>query len=669
MKYRFILLLLFNVHLSLFSQDSQSRKEENSRQNHIVHYYAGYKLPPLFFQENKKEFSGFIPDVMELISEKSNITFLPGNPFDELRSDTPLSDLIYPIASIYDPNLKNYLFTEPYYSIPNVIIARNPERIYFDDPSELIGKKILLVKNLPQRYFMELNYPQLHYVLVDSVESAFKSLQLSKADFFITDLVTAGYFINKNRSTQLAIVGYADSDTELRFAVPPSLESLVPELNSVIRNLRFEGFSDIIHNWTTVDEDSSPDYFLIGKILFVFMIIIIIILIWNQQLKKEIKVRINSEKSLKYSELKAREAEELSIKARKRAENLAIMAQAANKAKSQFLANMSHEIRTPLNSIIGFAELLETTSLDENQSQYLESVKISAEVLLTLINDILDLSKIEAGKMHLNLSPSSISNILRDMKTIFSHKAAAGNLDFQILNSISDDTHYVIDSLRLEQVLINLIGNALKFTESGFVIVRAEGHHNPDNGLFRLVFKVEDSGIGIESDQVKRIFNMFEQAENQDTRKFGGTGLGLGISSRLVNLMGGSLSVKSELGRGTEFTLVLPDVEGNGSHLGMDAVPTTSNAKLPPKISLDSSLINPAEWFSTRDSGDSELIRDFCQRTLSQIDPDSESHSEIFHLITALKRAAEDFNPVKIIEISAEIDQLIQFIKVHDETS
>ena len=232
----------------------------------------------------------------------------------------------------------------------------------------------------------------------------------------------------------------------------------------------------------------------------------------------------------------------------------------ANRAKSTFLATMSHEIRTPLNAIIGFSSLLKSRDLVDENLEYVKAINKSAESLLSILNDVLDFSKIEAKKVVLSPSLLSLDDFIEEVNTIFSTQAREKGLQLLTVTSQPGINIY-LDVVRLRQIMFNIISNAFKFTEDGFISIDFEVvTDDADSDDVALIIKVRDSGIGISSKDLQNIFNVFEQAANQDVRKFGGTGLGLAISKNLVELMGGNISVESSQGIGTKFEIVIPKV-------------------------------------------------------------------------------------------------------------
>jgi len=235
-------------------------------------------------------------------------------------------------------------------------------------------------------------------------------------------------------------------------------------------------------------------------------------------------------------------------------------AESANKAKSIFLANMSHEIRTPMNAVIGFSDLLSSLITDEKQKSYLESIRVSGKTLLGLINDILDLSKIEAGKIHLQFETVNPHNIFKEIKQIFHFKTSERNLDFILDIDPKLPMCIQLDEIRFRQILFNLIGNAVKFTEQGCIKISVQIFGEIDQNTIDLKITIEDTGIGIHQSQLETIFEAFVQQDGQSTRKYGGTGLGLAISKHLIEMMNGHISVKSVVGKGSTFTIFFKNI-------------------------------------------------------------------------------------------------------------
>jgi len=240
----------------------------------------------------------------------------------------------------------------------------------------------------------------------------------------------------------------------------------------------------------------------------------------------------------------------------------------ASRVKSEFLANVSHEIRTPLNAILGFSELLKTMISEEQQAGYLSAINTAGKNLSDLINDILSLSKMEAGKLEINRKPVLLKSLFNEIYRLFRIKLKTKNLEFFIELPENDTGALALDEMRLRQVIINLVGNALKFTEFGTICLKAQIRTSPkkEGKSADLIIQVADTGIGICETQQNKIFEAFEQASAGTSRKFGGTGLGLAICKQLIELMGGKLSVSSKPDQGSIFTIFLPGVKRYHTH-------------------------------------------------------------------------------------------------------
>ncbi len=261
-------------------------------------------------------------------------------------------------------------------------------------------------------------------------------------------------------------------------------------------------------------------------------------------------------------------------------------AEAANRAKSEFLAIMSHEIRTPLHGVIGFASLLDGIDVPERYREPVSGIRDSAQLLLSLVNDVLDFSRIEAGQLELQLAPLNLHAQLRRVAAAFKLRAEEKGLEFSFEESEDLASPVMADVVRIEQVLGNLLSNALKFTEKGRITLSVRSQATEDGDRCEIFFSVSDTGIGIRTDQIPRLFNPFTQADGSLSRRHGGSGLGLVIVRKLCELMGGTATVESSFGSGSTFTAsisaqVLGRVETSSQH---PAVP--GNEDMPPPLRI-----------------------------------------------------------------------------------
>lgn len=458
-------------------------------------------------------------------------------------------DVITRITKTPDRSEK-MLFSIPYVKIPMVVVGRN-EEIFITSLDDLEGEEIGVVDGYLSDEILQKKYPKIRIKRYPDVKTGLLNLSRKEIDFFFDNLGAINNVIRDNGLTDIKLLGQTKESIELSFGIRKDWPELKDAIDKIITSTPQNQVDSIIQKWISISLKERINYELIWKISISFLIITLIIFYWNRKLKNEIEKRKVVEKELEEAKIKA---------------------ESANKAKSVFLSNMSHEIRTPMNAILGFTELTSKMDLPSKALYNINIIQKSANALISIINDILDLSKIEAGKLEIKKEVINIENLIEDTFSIFTLKAQNKNLFFDISLNKEIPKALIVDEGRVRQILINLIGNAIKFTNKGYVKVSFNAKANPkEDSTIDLEIKIEDSGIGIKDKDLERIFAAFEQQDGQDNKLYGGTGLGLSISRKLAQLMDGEISAYSKgQNKGSIFTFVIPHVEIATSLPNMD---------------------------------------------------------------------------------------------------
>lgn len=540
--------------LAHFTQDEINWIKNNPK----IKISGDFFWPPYSFYDENRNYIGIVPDIVNEVFKDSglDLEYVKTNSWADtinLIKDKKIN-LIDSIS--YSASRSEYLnFSNKYIGAEIVIISNNKETNYINSFNNITNKKIATVKGYSIIEDIKRDFPQIKNIKeYDNAIEGLKELSNSQIDYFILDIPSFEFYSKKHGLSNLKIVGPTGYNYGYGFGVKKDDVLLVSILNKLLENIPTEKKDEIYRKWIKIDYEQKIDYELIWNILTISIIILAIIFYWNRTLKEEIAKKEKIQKELEKERNHIQALNEELKKAKDVAENI-------SKQKSEFLANMSHEIRTPMNSVIGFTEILEKEITNPVHKEYLNTIKKGGNALLRIINDILDLSKIEAGKLEIRNESLNPTNLFLEIESIFHSKIISKNIAFIVDIDKTIPKYIIIDGVRIRQVLFNLIGNAIKFTQKGHVKLKVENVYKDNiKSKIDLIFSVEDTGIGIDEKNLETIFNAFEQQENHDVAKYGGTGLGLAICTKLIKMMNGEIKVESQKNKGSTFTVIFRDI-------------------------------------------------------------------------------------------------------------
>ncbi|NLO13002.1 MAG: transporter substrate-binding domain-containing protein [Clostridiales bacterium] len=494
---------------------------------------------PFEFIDEDGEYKGITADYLALVSEKTGLQFdiARGLTWPEAYDMALTGSIdVLPAIGRTEQREEHFLFSEPYYYYKRVLVTRDIDSA-ISGLGDLKGLAVAVQRNSSHHSYL-LAYPDINLSLYASVEAALTAVATGEEKAFIGNLATTNYLIRSNGLTNLRFVAFeAEKQQALHFAVRKDWPELVSIFDKAMDTITESEKLAINNTW--VDLDTDLDFGPIIRILSIVGALIAVVLsvsfFWIARLKKEIRRRKQTQHDLEKAKHDADEA---------------------NAFKSSFLARMSHEIRTPLNAITGMSYLMKKTEITLTQSMYIDRIIQAANNMLSIINDILDYSKIEAGKVELEIASFSMDQVIQDVVNIVSYKIDEQGIGFRLSKDPLVPNWFFGDPMRIEQALLNVMNNAAKFTHAGEVSLDVRLVAK-EKDIYHISFTIKDTGIGMTEEQVKRLFTPFEQGDKSINRRFGGSGLGLSIVKNLLDMMGGEIKVFSTPQEGTTFILRL----------------------------------------------------------------------------------------------------------------
>jgi ABC-type amino acid transport substrate-binding protein/nitrogen-specific signal transduction histidine kinase/HPt (histidine-containing phosphotransfer) domain-containing protein/ActR/RegA family two-component response regulator len=477
--------------------------------------------------------TGVAEDYWTLIRDKLGLREERGErqPFSDILAAMERGDIDLYAATTRTADRERFaLFSDPYERYP-IAIAGGANAGLFAGTASLDGRRVAVGRDYSAHHLLKARSPGIDFVLVDDTRAALEAVAAGRAEAAVDILPVLHQQIEGFPPGRVKLVGVTDLEFPLQVMVGRQQAPLLPLINRAIAAITPEERAAIHNRWLLRQVVTAPDYTLLWQVLVAALLILLTILYWNRRLHREVERRKRAETEL----LHAKD-----------------MADRASRAKGDFLANMSHEIRTPLNAVIGLTRLSLETDPAPALREYLGKIDLSARTLLALIDDVLDLSRIEADKLQPRQQPLELAAVLARVRAMVEQQAAEKGIELRIEGPAEPIGALLGDGLRLTQVLLNLVGNAVKFTNRGRVTLAA-WVEDEDESALTLTFAVTDTGIGIPEERRADLFDPFTQVDTSSTRGHGGSGLGLAISARLVALMGGRLEMESIAGQGSCF--------------------------------------------------------------------------------------------------------------------
>ncbi len=535
-----LVILLINIGFG-DSYDISFTEEELDfiKENPVIRLGVDPYFVPFEFIENN-QYVGITADYIKIIENMTGLKFevVEGLKWVEAYDMALAGEIdVLPAVSKTLEREIHFLFSEPYYYFKRSIVTRDTNT-EIKDLENLYGRTVAVQRNSSHHSYL-IDMQGINLSLYNSVQAALVAVSDGTEEVFLGNLSTTNYLIKNTGIPNLKLISFdAERTTGLHFATRKEWPVLISILNKSLQAIPNEELVKITETWIDLetDFDYTPLFRIIAITLAILTIVVLVSVYWITKLRTEIQMRIKAQESLEVAKVDA---------------------EIANELKSSFLARMSHEIRTPLGAIIGMGYLLKQTDLSGSQSSYVERITHAGKSMLSIINDILDYSKIEAGKIEIEKASLNLDNVIQGTTNIVSYYLENKKIGFKFSKDPYLPTHFMGDAKRVEQVLVNVINNAIKFTDEGEVSLSVSMVAKEDD-MYHIAFSVKDTGIGMTKEEVNKLFTPFVQAGSSINRKYGGTGLGLSIVKNLIEMMNGYIEVFSTKGEGSTFIIHIP---------------------------------------------------------------------------------------------------------------